>query len=414
MATQGMYHQFDAAEKRIKKQEKIKTALIAFVIGSLLSILIFWGIQTVINKDNKSSTSCNFKSTNYISQPTNKQSDALSDIHQIFFNTTWRSQTMNNDDKDTIQDAYDTFDDDNDGKWSYYEFITYQSFLSNYTIFFNIIDTDNDSIVSIRELVAHFLNVGGVGKFILNNQMENRVYDRYGLDERNISRKSKKFNQYIANIWFADFDKYGKGYFNLTDFQYMFYNRSFKRFDDNKDNFISFSEFFDFQFHESRINKPSAAFLLFKNTLIGNISYADNNGKIEIAQLYKLKAYDHMDVSNINFSVSCPITEYNGNTVINDAVINRRRLSCVGSGLACAGGALATGASCTAGEVASFGTDTAICAGSAVGTAGACYDAYGDCFGSDDSSSNTGSSSSGSYSDYSSAASYGGYYGGYY
>eukprot|EP01083_Nonionella_stella_P265672 899687_1 len=112
MATQGMYHQFDAAEKRIKKQEKIKTALIAFIIGSLLSILIFWAIQTIINKDNKSSTAC--KNTNYITQPTNKQSNALSDIHQIFFNTTWRSKTMNNNDKNTIQDAYDTFDDNND------------------------------------------------------------------------------------------------------------------------------------------------------------------------------------------------------------------------------------------------------------------------------------------------------------
>ena len=102
---------------------------------------------------------------------------------------------MSDDDKSTVQDAYNVFDEDQDGTWSYDEFIVYKSLLANHTTFFNTIDVDNDTIVSIRELIGYFRNIGGVAKYILNRKFENRVLYTYNLDERNITNKSQLFHE---------------------------------------------------------------------------------------------------------------------------------------------------------------------------------------------------------------------------
>eukprot|EP00486_Rosalina_sp_Unknown_P008263 CAMPEP_0201592764 /NCGR_PEP_ID=MMETSP0190_2-20130828/190567_1 /ASSEMBLY_ACC=CAM_ASM_000263 /TAXON_ID=37353 /ORGANISM="Rosalina sp." /LENGTH=475 /DNA_ID=CAMNT_0048051681 /DNA_START=55 /DNA_END=1479 /DNA_ORIENTATION=- len=470
------YQQFGDAERGMKKNERVKTVCGAFLIGALTASLITWGAMELSNKDSSSSTSCTNKSYLTQPEPTTEQADALSDIHDIFANSTWISSPMSDDDKSKAQDAYDIFDEDEDGTWSYDEFVTYKSLLANHTTFFDTIDVDNDTIVSIREFVGYFRNIGGVGKYILNRKFEDRVKYSYGLDETNITAKSQLFHEYVVDIIFQNFDGNGKGYFNLTDFQYMFYNRSFRYFDRDDDNMVSFNEFLESQFHQSNIDKPSETFKLFRNTLRGNTTYISKDGttkqaplyiqndydhtdtaaifRITIssknidkpsetfklfrntlrgnttyiskdgttkqAPLYTKNDYDHTDTAALNLSV-CPIAgkpETAINYAENFAVVSggRRRLSCLWDSLDCGVTGVETAASCgtaIAGDGAVIPDDIE-CGGKVVELGSSCYDAWNSCFGSSDDSS-SGSSGSSSYSSYGEDSSYSsGYgYGGY-
>mmetsp|Transcript_51206 Transcript_51206/g.46008 ORF Transcript_51206/g.46008 Transcript_51206/m.46008 type:complete len:422 (-) Transcript_51206:88-1353(-) len=414
------YQQFGDAERGMKKNERVKTVCGAFLIGALTASLITWGAMELSNKDSSSSTSCTNKSYLTQPEPTTEQADALSDIHDIFANSTWISSPMSDDDKSKAQDAYDIFDEDEDGTWSYDEFVTYKSLLANHTTFFDTIDVDNDTIVSIREFVGYFRNIGGVGKYILNRKFEDRVKYSYGLDETNITVKSQLFHEYVVDIIFQNFDGNGKGYFNLTDFQYMFYNRSFRYFDRDDDNMVSFNEFLESQFHQSNIDKPSETFKLFRNTLRGNTTYISKDGTTKQAPLYTKNDYDHTDTAALNLSV-CPIAgkpDTAINYAENFAVVSggRRRLSCLWDSLDCGVTGVETAASCgtaIAGDGAVIPDDIE-CGGKVVELGSSCYDAWNSCFGSSDDSS-SGSSGSSSYSSYGEDSSYSsGYgYGGY-
>ena len=206
---------------------------------------------------------------------------------------------------------------------------------------------------------------------------------------------------------------------NTICIYFRFYNNSFRRFDENGDNVISFNEFMEGLYHQSTINNPSKGFKLFKNTMYGQQMYKDKDGNVQKAELYVFNDYDHNDVAAINLSHICPLTEYAGDTSINFAVNAntkeriRRRLSCVSSGLSCAGSGVEAGMDC-AEAVGQDGLDPVSdveCGGSVVEAGSDCYDAYEDCTSDDD-------DSTGSYSnydsDYSSGYYSGGYYGGYY
>ena len=202
----------------------------------------------------------------------------------------------------------------------------------------------------------------------------------------------------VADIIFQNFDNYGKGYFNLTDFQYLFYNRSFRYFDRNDDNMVSFDEFLESQFHQSNIDQPSGAFKLFRNTLRGNQTYKTKDGETKQADLYIKNDYDHTDIAALNLTV-CPVTEYSGNLAINDAVVSggrRRRLSCLWDSVDCGMNAAESGASCGT-AVAADGVaipDDIECGGKLIELGTSCYDAWESCFGSDDDSSSGSSGSS--------------------
>jgi len=407
MAT-TQYQRFDEAERGMKKNDKIKTICGSFFVGAISATLIFWGISELAKKDQASSAAAACDSS-YIVEPTTEQSDALSDIHDVFANTTWMSTPLSDMDQDRVRDAFDAFDEDGDGEWCYDEFVTYKSFLSNHSSLFYTIDVDNDTIVSNRELVAYFLNVGGVSKYILVQKLQNRVLYTYGLDERNASSKSQRFHEYVADIIFQNFDSYGKGYFNLTDFQYMFYNRSWTYFDRNDDDMVSFDEFIESQYHQSNIGNPSGAFMLFRNTIRGNQTYQTQDGETRTAKIYSVRDYDHHDVAQLNLTV-CPTTEY---SAITDTVMNRRRLSCLWDSLDCAMNGVESAASCST-AIAADGVaipDDLECGGKLIEMGSSCYDAWDDCFGSDSSSGSSGSS--GSYSNYGDSGYYGSSYSSY-
>ena len=75
MATE--YQRFDVAERGLKKNEKMKAMVGAFVVGAALSAFSVWGIMTIANNSNNIQTS-SLCATNDVIAPTAAQSDALS------------------------------------------------------------------------------------------------------------------------------------------------------------------------------------------------------------------------------------------------------------------------------------------------------------------------------------------------
>eukprot|EP01084_Bolivina_argentea_P023672 44203_1 len=380
--TETQYAPMDISTANAVRKDNIRRRVsVAFLLGFLLSTLLYGiGVTIYVQSENSNKINC---PSNYVATSTTTCSDehknAINEIHSILSNSTLISSTMSENDKVKAENAYNTFDENNDGLLSYNEYLSYEQCLSNHSTSFNIIDYDNDGIISNRELVSYLMNIQGTSKDIMTITLDNHINNIYGFDEginaNNTQIRSQQYHEYIADIWFQMYDKERKGYINFTDWQYTRYNQSFISFDSNNDNMISFDEFLEGQFHLSKTNNASRAFKLFSSTITSSDVNVQNN-------LHYVGDYGYDDIKELNLTV-CHNNhiDIRTNPAVIDTKINRRRLfwDCVWDAAECGYDVVDAGTECTAGEVLTDGIDTLICAGSIVEVCHSCYEMYTSC-----------------------------------
>ena len=293
----------DTAEKNLlsdhehKQEENIlcnikrhKTLSILVSIGiCVIAILLVVFLTTNNETSNKNSSSNkNDNDNSYLAQ---EQDEAANNIESLltnvtdyvtqtyelyksnndiigFFNT---SLSLSQDENDTISNAFDIFDINNDGYWNLSEYETFSLALGIETKVFSNMDIDNDNVVSFREAIVTLKNQETLSnaKYVYDNLLGPSVAHVYNVsryieetnddenndddDEQNESIISDTWHEYAADLIMSNYDPGYKGFFTIDDYYNTEISSKFSLIDSNNDSMITLIEYINATFNFDKL-----------------------------------------------------------------------------------------------------------------------------------------------------------------
>ena len=156
------------------------------------------------------------------------------------------------DDENSVYQSFKVFDGDNNNYLDRDEYDEFFQTISQNDRLFELIDIDEDGVISFREMVSYLTAVYNSATLTTREALENELFEA-AEEFYDIVAEDETLDvlmEYSAALMFSSYDSFYKGYLTYQDFVTPEYGSDFyfEAADVNDDNCIDFNEFLDAQF----------------------------------------------------------------------------------------------------------------------------------------------------------------------